>query len=130
MHFVYATPCINNVCNLNNLNGIHLYYSDDNDLDNNTCNSNARFGIYIEKNCGYNTLMGNTCDSNKIDDIISPSDSESFFIEDRWICFILVVYIAMMIFLTVYMIYEKVIIKKRKGVSNTREPLDEPLVKL
>ena len=59
-----------NHCNIsdnnvtNNYHGIRLQDSSNNELTNNTANSNSNIGILLWSSCNYNTLTNNTANSN------------------------------------------------------------------
>ncbi|MHA2365163.1 MAG: right-handed parallel beta-helix repeat-containing protein, partial [Candidatus Hodarchaeales archaeon] len=54
----------NNTANNNNWAGIRLYNSSNNYLINNIANSNVDYGIFLQTSSDYNTLTGNTLNSN------------------------------------------------------------------
>ncbi|MHA2250133.1 MAG: NosD domain-containing protein [Candidatus Kariarchaeaceae archaeon] len=54
----------NNTASNNNWAGIRLYNSSNNILIKNTANSNVDYGIYLHTSSDYNTLTGNTINSN------------------------------------------------------------------
>jgi len=54
----------NNTVNSNNNNGIYLDYSSNNNIENNTVNSNNGYGIYLSYSSNNNTIIKNTANSN------------------------------------------------------------------
>ena len=54
---------INNICNNNSDDGIHLYTSGNSTITGNTCNNNGNTGISVHTS-GNNTITENTCNNN------------------------------------------------------------------